>query len=74
MLEGQAREVLCLDTQRDLVATGSMDKTVWLFRFVKFDVKFEGYVSFRLGPNGAFVVVHKLEGHKLKVRSNCTAR
>jgi len=61
VLEGHTRDVLCLDVQKEaafsggswLVVTGSMDKTIHVFR---------------LGPDGTFKVVHKLEEHKLKVR------
>jgi hypothetical protein len=57
VLEGHTREVLCMDVQTEgsswLVVTGSMDKTVMVFR---------------LGPEGVYKVLHRLAEHKLKVK------
>ena len=52
VLTGHSRDVLSVDTQADLVVSGGLDTTVLVYK---------------LGPENLFKVVHKLEGHTLKV-------
>ena len=52
VLEGHSRDVLCLDAEDDKVVSGSLDKTIRMYR---------------LGPAGQYRLVHTLTGHTLKV-------
>ena len=53
VLEGHSRDVLCLDAENDKVVSGSLDKTIRMYR---------------LGPAGMSRVIHTLAEHTLKVR------
>ena len=53
VLDGHSRDVLCVDTEDDLVVSGGLDTNVLVYR---------------LGPDNVFKLVHTMSGHKLKVR------